>query len=209
MKTLQNFAWSNTVIHIGICISFGCLSDICILYTFVYCSFDNISGCSCVYKYIICVGGSGLHSNVYINERAADALCIYKVGWVCIALHCIALHCVFIRWAGFVFTTRGHWHADLGGTYGTLLRKFLSRESRIQKLISYGSVSQVSLEKVSGGKGWPYGMSGYQGIRYQVWGWPRWPPAHPTYGGMSGILTQTLFYAHLNIRLTFCQISKN
>ena len=39
------------------------------------------------------------------------------------------MHCVFIRWAGFVFTTWGHWHPDLGGTYGTLSRN--SRESGI------------------------------------------------------------------------------
>ena len=111
---LQNFVWSNTVIHRGICILFGCSSDICILYTFVYCSFDNISGCSCFYKYIIYVGDGGLHSNVYINERAADALCIYKVGWVCIALHCIALCIYKVGWVCIynkgALTRRSRWH---------------------------------------------------------------------------------------------------
>ena len=55
-----------------------------IVYTFVYC-LDNISGCSCVYKYIRgCTPQYTLRRNVYINELAADALCIYKVGWLCI-----------------------------------------------------------------------------------------------------------------------------
>ena len=151
-----------------------------------------------------------LHTDVYIN----DALCIYKVGWVCICIFvhlcicvfaylsicvfvylqeqgatCISMrrrgqmHCVFIRWAGFVFTARGHWHADLGGTYGTLSRFGASK--------SLCHTNNTGYKGVQAARGGPSGVLGaHQGIRWQVWGCQAgaWLAQAP-YGGM----LETLF----------------